>query len=341
MDAGYKITCISIDSGDMWKDALNGIPHSFYHTRDHCYAMSLTTGYETFLFCYKKDNIKIISPVAERAFKGYTDILTPYGFSGFAGNGDCPDFPEAWSEFVKKRKYVCGYLSQNPAFQNESYFVKDDVYSKASLYFIDLRKSLTELYESLDANRKRQLKNYRREEAGFVYDREKITGFFINNYHDFLNRINASSASYFTKETLEYICSLDNIFMVGAGREKLEAVYIFGYTEHCGECLFNVSTEEGREQTPYLLWCGLKFFRSKKIPLMSLGGGSFTNDSIDQSKQRFGSYGLPFVNLKQIYDKVVYDELCKGSGTDLTANNYFPLYRKTNILEKTKNLNIV
>ncbi len=323
-------SCISLESPLEWKEALKGIRHSFAHTWENCYAMNLTTGYNTYLYCFIKDNIKILCPVAERKYEGYTDIVTPYGISGFTGSEDFSDFKNYWKEFAEEKKYVCGYISINPALQNSSYFSNEDAFNSASLYFIDLNRSLTELFENLDANRRRQLKNYRKIEASFVYDKKILEEFFIDNYDDFLRRINASPANYFNKETLRFICSLENVFMVGAGKDNcIEAVYIFGYTEYMGDCLFNISTAGGREYTPYLLWRGLKFFRSKKIPVMSLGGGSRTDDSIDKSKQRFGSYGLPFINLKQIYNQVVYEKLCgeKDAGA-YDKSGYFPAYRK-------------
>lgn len=325
---GYR--CISLKSPSEWKDALKGIRHSFAHTWENCNAMNLTTGYNTYLYCFEKDNIKILCPIAEREYKDYKDIVTPYGFSGFIGNEEYSDFKKYWKEFTDEKKYVCGYISINPVLQNDSYFSNEDSFSSASLYFIDLRLSLSELFENLDANRRRQIKNYRKIEASFIYDKKILTDFFIENYYDFLKRINASPANYFNTETLEYICSLENVFMVGVRiNNKIEAVYIFGYTEYAGDCLFNIATIEGREYTPYLLWCGLKFLRSKKIPVMNLGGGSKTDDSIDQSKQRFGSYRLPFVNLRQVYDPNVYEKLCNEKGADaFDRKGYFPAYRK-------------
>jgi len=325
-----KSSFISLESPSKWKEALKGIKHSFAHTWENCYAMNLTTGYNTYLYCFEKDNIKILCPIAEREYNGYKDIVTPYGFSGFTGSEDYSDFKNHWKEFVEERNYVCGYISLNPVLQNSSYFFNKDSFSSASLYFIDLKLSLTELFENLDANRRRQIKNYRKIEASFVYDQKILADFFIDNYYNFLKRINASSINYFSKETLEYICSLENVFMVGAGENnKIEAVYIFGYTQYIGDCLFNISTFEGREYTTPLLWCGLKYFRSKKIPVMSLGGGSKNDDSIDKSKQRFGSYRLPFVNLKQVYNSNVYKKLCDEKGVDaFDRTGYFPEYRK-------------
>ena len=325
-----KHILIPLDSPDEWKNALKGIKHSYYHTWENSYAMNLTTGNRTFLYLFENGNERIICPVSERNFKGYADLVTPYGFSGFAGTSGYPEFKNYWKEFTAEKKYVCGYISLNPLTESDTYYNHEDSYRTTNLYFINLRLSLTELFENLDTNRKKQIKDFKKAEAGFIYDRDRLIKFFKNNYYGFLKRINASSANYFSAETLEFICSLENVYMVGAGsRDYIEAVYIFAYTEYEGISMFNVATPEGRRHSPLLLWSGLKFFRSKKIPVMNLGGGIKEDDSVALSKERFGAYKLPFINLRQIYDADIYDRLCRETGTDsINRSGYFPAYRK-------------
>jgi len=332
--------CISLNSKKEWDEALKGINHSFAFTFENCQAMSLTTGFNTFLYCYEKEDVKIVCPLSERSYNGYTDIVTPYGFSGFAGNKGCKDFPLHWSEFVKEKNYVCGYISMNPLFQNDSYFNESDAFSNTNLYYIDLTQSLTELFEGLDTNRKKIIVNYKKHESKFIYDKKILTEFFLNNYESFLKRISASKANYFSRKTLEYICGLENIFMVGAGKSdpdsgsdtKTEAVYIFASTDYAADCLFNVATPEGREFSPLLLWCGIRHFKKKKLPVICLGGGLKEDDSVALSKERFGGYKLPFFNLKQIFNLDIYKKLCKEKNIPdnefLSKDGYFPAYRK-------------
>lgn len=321
---------IPLESRSEWNEALKGLKHSFALTWDNCYAMNLTTGYKTFLYCFEEDGIRVVCPYSERNYGGYTDIVTPFGFSGFTGNGNCETVKESWFNFMKEKKYVCGYISMNPVFENESYYKQEEAYQTTRLHIFDLTKSLTELFDNLNSNRKKQIKNYRSMETKFIYDKKKLIEFFIDNYTNFLERVNASSANYFSRETLEYLCSLENVFIVGAGEEnKVEAVYIFLYTKYIGDCMFNISTEAGKKYASYLFWCGLKYFRSKKIPLLNLGAGVTSDDNLDQSKERFGGMRYPFKSLKQIYDSSVYQKLCVEKGIKASdLSGYFPLYRK-------------
>ena len=114
---------ISLDSSIEWKEALLGIEHAFAHTWENCYAMQLTTGFRTSLYCLEADNVRIVCPIAERIFEKHVDIVTPYGFSGFAGTDDYPEFREQWSSFVESRRVTsAGYIALNPAFENAAYF---------------------------------------------------------------------------------------------------------------------------------------------------------------------------------------------------------------------------
>jgi hypothetical protein len=68
---------ISLDSPDEWRGALRGIPHAFAQTWEHCYAMHLTTGLKTYLYCFEMDAVRIVCPFAQRDFDGYVDIVKP------------------------------------------------------------------------------------------------------------------------------------------------------------------------------------------------------------------------------------------------------------------------
>src|SRR5690349_14970721 len=104
-----KQECIPLESRGAWNDALQGIRHAFAHTWENCQAMRLTTGHPTYLYCFENAGVRIVCPIAERRFGGYPDIVTPYGFSGFVGTADDPEFPRYWRNFAASRAYVAGY----------------------------------------------------------------------------------------------------------------------------------------------------------------------------------------------------------------------------------------
>jgi hypothetical protein len=320
---------IPLDSASEWREALAGLPHAFAHMWESCHAMRQTTGMATYLYCFEDGGLRIACPIAERTFEGYTDIVTPYGFSGFTGNGDYPRFKHYWDGFVRERGYVCGYIALNPLLENSTYFAADEAFQSNSLYFLDLTLSEQEMLARVDRNRRRQLKDWEKTFSNLIFDKAILTDFFLDNYYDFIERVKATEASRFSRETLSSLCSLDNVFMVGAGGpERVEAVYIFAYTPHVGDALFNVALPEGRSATVTLLWCGVNHLRSMKVRALNLGGGVREGDTIAQAKRRFGSRRLPFTSLKQVYRPDVYEKLCRQVRADpADRSGYFPAYR--------------
>lgn len=324
-----KQECIPLDSPARWRTALQGIKHAFAHTWENCYAMHLTTGFRTYLYHFESEHARIVCPIAERNCGDYIDIVTPYGFSGFVGNGDCSEFPHYWRQFVRQRGYVCGYIGLNPIFTNRTHVAALDLYQANSVYALDLTLCRDELRARFDRNRKRQLKDWERISAGLIFAKSALTKFFLENYYDFIRRVKASAANYFSIETLAFLCGLDNVFMVGAGeRNKIEAVYLFSYTPYAGDCLFNVARPEGRRHTTALLWFGIHHLKTINIPILNLGGGVHEDDSVARSKQRFGARRVPFSCLKQVYEPAIYETLCHQMDADpQDRDGYFPSYR--------------
>jgi hypothetical protein len=323
--------CIPLGSPAEWKHALEGIKHAFAHTWENCHAMHLTTGFRTYLYCFETENIRIVCPIAEREFDGYIDIVTPYGFSGFVGNNDCPQFPHHWRQFVQERGYICGYIALNPMLEMSACFDSNEIYHSNTLYFLDLTLGIDKLFANLHKNRKRALKDF--DKTSFVFERDTLMKFFLQTYPEFLRRVQAPPASYFTKETLTSLCGVNNVVIVGAATaEKIEAVYVFAYTPYAGDCLFNVATPEGRHHATKLLWWGVNYLKSIGVPLLNLGGGVRENDSIARSKEFFGPIKLPFRALKQIYDRKIYEALCRRRGADSADKiGYFPAYRSQTV----------
>jgi len=322
--------CIPLDSPTEWRSALKGIKHGFAHTWEHCYAMYRTTALKTYLYCFEADDTRIVCPVVERDFEGYVDIMKPYGFSGFVGNGDCPEFPHYWKEFARQRGYVCGYIGLNPIFENSTYFELSEVYQYNTIYVLDLTLSDQELYGNLSENRKRQLRNWDRIRPSLILDKAAAKDFFVTHYVDFMREKNATSFYYFSKETLSFLADLDNVFLVGAGDSgKLTAVSVFAHTSDAGEFLFNVSIGEGRSHSAALTWYGINRLKSLGIPNLNLGGAGHEDEGVAQFKARFGGQKLPLRCVKQIYQPEVYQQLCRQVNADPNdITGYFPAYRK-------------
>jgi hypothetical protein len=325
-----KQECISIDSPSEWRKSLEGIEHAFAHTWESCYAMQLTSGMDTYLYCFEMGDVRVICPISERRFQGFVDIVTPYGFSGFAGNKDCSDFPRYWTDFVEQRGYICGYIGLNPLFENGTYIETAEVYRNNEIYALDLTLSTDELFANLSQNRKLQLKNWDKILPNLVHEKHTLKNFFLANYRDFFRKRNASKVYSFSVDTISSLFGLDNVLVVGAqDAGEVEAVSVFGYTPYGGDFLFNVSLPQGQHHSATLLWYGVNRLKSLGIPMLNLGGGVHKNDGVACFKQRFGGRSLTLGCLKQIYEQDIYRKLCQRVNADHTdLAGYFPPYRK-------------
>lgn len=321
--------CVPLESPAEWRNALEGIKHAFAHTWENCYAMRLTTGFRTYLYCFEAEKVRIVCPIAEREFEGHVDIVTPYGFSGFVGRGDYADFPHHWRKFVESRGYVCGYIGLNPIFENKTYFDSNELYSHNNIYVLDLTLSREELFSKLSTNRKRQLKEWEKASAGLVLEKHTLTDFFLKNYVEFFRQKGAAPVYAFSVATIESLFALDSVLIVGAGLPgKLEAATVFTCTAYAADFLFNVSLPEGRAHSAALLWYGVNYFKSIGIPLLNLGGGVRAGDSLAEFKQRFGGTKLALSCLEQVYDPATYVALCARMAADpADRTGYFPAYR--------------
>jgi hypothetical protein len=323
--------CIGLDSPREWANALEGMEHSFAHTWESCYAMHLSTGFATYLYCFEAKNARIVCPIAERTFENHTDVVTPYGFSGFIGNGNRYDFSRYWSDFAKRNGYVCGYIGLNPIFENSTYFGAEEIYEYNEIFVIDLTKSIDSIFVNLNSNRRRELRKARKDALSqLIFDRDVLIDFFLANYHDFFARKDASQVYQFSNETLSFLLNLENTLIVGAEKSgRVEAVTVFAYTPYAADFLFNISLSEGRQHSVPLIWSALDHLKSLQVPLLNLGGGVRKNDSLAHFKRQFGGRRLPLRCIKQVYNSETYEMLCRRVDADPTdMGGYFPAYQK-------------
>jgi hypothetical protein len=320
--------CIPLSRAQAWSDALAGVPHAFAHTAAACHAIQLTTRLPTSMYVLQTAEGRVVCPFAERSYRGYVDITTPYQFSGFTGVGACAGFQAAWRRFVERRGFVCGYFAQHPALPEHEYFSERDVRADNTLYLLDLRQSQERLLASFERNRRRQLRSYAT--TPFVYDRRRLARFLIETYPAFVARVRASGAQRFESATLGALAELESVEIIGAGEDRIEAVYLFGWTPYAGDCLLNVATETGRRISTALLWWGVLTLRARGVPMLNLGGGPQAGDSVARAKERFRAQAMPFRTVRQVYRPDQYQTLCRDRGVGLDPHGdarYFPAYR--------------
>lgn len=323
LSASHRL--ISLHDRDAWESTLDGMPHAFAHTWTNCRAMTGPQGNVTHLYSYESAEGRIVCPVSERAIGAHLDSVTPYGFSGFVGTGDCPGFASRWEEFAAGRGWVCGYLILNPVLPNGTWFGDAAEFHK-TLYVVDLRLDEAELFARLSSSRRRQLR--RADTDALVFDRADLAEFFVATYPDFIARHDAAGVYELTEESMRLLCGSDDVLLVGAARDgRLRAVSLFGFTQHAGDFLFNASLPGEEGYSAMLIWTAVLELKARGVPSLNLGGGLTEGDSLAEFKRRFGARTVPLHNLKQIYRPDLYARLCAEARVDPESTAYFPAYR--------------
>ena len=320
--------CIALGSPREWREALVGIPHAFAHTWESCYAMHLTSGLPTYLYAFEDGGTRIVCPLAERRYAGHVDIVTPYGFSGFSGNQECPDFPRHWRRFALERGYICGYVQLNPLLEKCSYVDDGDVHRNNMLYAIDLTPDLDVIVSGFDRGRRKQIGAIERGPGRIIEDHQALTGFLLRQTAEFFRRREASPFYQFSLETLAFLAASENVCLIGAGRGgEVEAVALAAYSPYVGEAFLQVSVPGAQHLAAEMVWHRLKFLKSRQIPWMNLGGGVVSDDGIARFKARFGSRRLALGSVKQVYQPALYESLCRQAGRSPdNVGGYFPPY---------------
>lgn len=285
---------IPLSSPQEWRQALTGIPHSFFHTWEHSYAMHLTHHQPAYLYCLESNGVRIVCPFYERPFDEYIDIATPLGFSGFTGNGSIPELPKRWREFALRRGYICAFVNQHPLFSHDFLFLPKDTYPLKTIHIFKTSLGIEKLWLNCSEARRRALRRWQEKCSANVVDRDSISKFLLANYRDFFRRKHAASAYNYTPETIQFLLSLDHIVLTGAVKgNALEAVHMSAYTPYVAEYLFNVSLPGLQHHSAGLIWQALTDVQRRSIPFLNLGGGLADRDSMDEFKRRFGAKRYP------------------------------------------------
>jgi hypothetical protein len=320
---------IPLAEREAWNHALIGLDHAFAHTWESCHAMQLATGWPTYLYVFGSADTTFVCPIAERTYDDAIDVVTPYGFSGFVGNGSATAVLDAWHELARERGYVCGYIGLNPVLADAALCREGGADAHNEVFLLDLRRSEAVLFDALSTNRRREISKWRRRGAPLIVDRPRLRSLFLDRYAEFMASRGAAPVYGFSRATLEELLSLDNVMLIGAGDgEEPEAVAVFAYTPAVADYLFGVSLPGGEHHSGVLVWEGVRRLQELAIPVLNLGGGVRSGDGVADFKRRFGAAPVPLTRLRHVYDPDRFEALCRRAGADPTDwSRYFPPYR--------------
>lgn len=330
MTSGMRTRLIDLQDSAAWSAALEGVPHSIAH--EAAFRAALDAGRDDaqcFLFVAESDRGKAVCPILERPLETRADIATPYGFGGFVGCGDLTGLEQAWRAFAGARGYIAGYLAQHPCLACGSIGSDEERFEASPVYLLDLRPDEPDIIAGMSKRRRPSLRRWLKE-VELATGRAELVEAFVKLYPPHMSRLGAASVYFFGDDALRRMAGLESVVLFGARNEagEIEAVSMTAVTAPCADYLFFAATEDARDHSVGLIWCGIREAKARGAEWINLGGAVREGDGVGEFKRRFGATLTPTQCLKQVYDLQAYDALCAEKACDaLNRDGYFPAYR--------------
>lgn len=333
-----KQKLIPIKDQEAWESAISSIPHTYTHTHWYNYAMHIASKRDVFLYAGEADNFQVVCPISLRqkdpAF--FFDITTPYGFSGFASQGDYKNFADKWSQYLLSQKYICGHIALHPFFQKNELFKSSELFPGKKTYYLDISNPIDGVYKNFSDGHRYGLRQWQKLGLSVVSKKDGNTiNSFLKLYAETLKVKNAASIYDFGEMAWRLILSSSHVFLFSVERnDQIEAAAVFILHNEIVDYFMMASTNQGRIHARGILWEAIKYFHTNGVKWLHLGCGIKENDTLEQFKARFGGKAFTTYALKQIYDFDSYSVLCKKYSVNPDIlTGYFPSYW-TQILEE-------
>lgn len=320
---------VTIDDGAAWHDALDRCPHAFAHTLAYARAIAASLKQPPVLYHGQYDGGSVICPLSFRG-AGASDWYTPYGFSGFASASPIEAFAENWHAFASESGAVSHYTTQHPLLPSPltTCHTAESAPSR-SLFVVDLRRPPSAIRASFGQAIRRKLNRWDRQTPAIEDNSALLTDAFCALYAATMRRADASSVYGFSADTLRaWVGDAQTVAIGTRIGGRIAAVTLFGYTPHCADYLFTVSTKAGRDHTTGLLWLAMQALRQRGVPWVNLGGGIREHDGLARYKSGFGGDVRLLHALRMICNKERYAALCRDAGVsaEQADTGYFPPY---------------
>lgn len=303
---------------------------------------------EPLLFYYDKDGTRGINVVMKRdiglapyfrnkiPLNTWFDLSTPYGYGGFWIEGE--DY-EAVNKAYNSYCLESGFVSE---------FVRFHLLSNYCTYFNgiieththnvvrSLELSLDDMFMDFEHKVRKNIKKSNNAGLKIEIDEtgERLDD-FLNIYYGTMDRTDASTSFFFSKEFFQGINKMDNnyvyIHVIYEGTVVSSELVLYG-SENCYSFLGGTNKEYfSLRPNDFLKYEIIKWAKNKGLKRFVLGGGYGDDDGIFKYKKSFAPNGVcDFYIGKKIFDADKYNELVNIRKSNVEFNcvsNYFPLYR--------------
>ncbi len=334
-----KIKIIENTSSE-WNEIVKRVQiYDFHHT---AYFHKIDTNFPSKLLLFSDNDNFIALPVVIRPIEDtdFFDITSVYGYAGpvynFEENYDASElmafFKTSFIDFCKEQNIVSVFSRLHPLIDQKNIIGNlGEIVDLNKTVSIDLNQSAEVQRKEYRKSLKSDLSQLRRKDI-VVRDastKEEVDD-FINIYYETMDRVEATSNYYFSKEYFYEFLNNNDFnakLLVAIKDDKVIAGAIFTITDKIMQYHLAGTTEEYIRDTPMkLILDEARLLGNSLIAEnLHLGGGvgGHDDDSLFRFKSGFSKDFKQFSVWKYIVDQKIYDELSK----DKVKSNFFPLYR--------------
>lgn len=340
---------INISKAEYWDEIVKSFKnYDVNYLSRYAKAFQLHGDGEPFLFYYDKDGTRGINVFMKRDiglvpyFKNKIplntvfDLSTPYGYGGFWIEG------EDYEAVIKAYNSYClenGFVSE---------FVRFHLFSNYNTYFNGISETRThnvvrsleisfdDMFMDFEHKVRKNIKKANNAGLKIEIDEagERLDD-FLNIYYGTMDRTDASTSFFFSKEFFQEINKMENnyvyIHVIYEGKVVSSELVLYG-AENCYSFLGGTNREYfSLRPNDFLKYEIIKWAKNKGLKRFVLGGGYGGDDGIFKYKKSFAPNGVyDFYIGKKIFDNDKYNELvelrCKDEKFDINTN-FFPIYR--------------
>jgi len=293
-----------------------------FPSQSWAYAWGLSaTGYNPRLAIIRCRGARMLLPYFERSFMGTTDVATLPGLSGASLFPNDDSRPLGlWREYAKAQGWIAGYIQLSLFVQLDRLPPDSQLVQHNVLFTFDLT---TWTDRAVSRNFRRKIFEAPRRGALLIEDPSVLAGSLGQLYPEAMRRF--QKAKEFSSETLMRWAIAPSSLILGVSLGGIiQAVHLGCVAGEHAEWHVGATTEVGRSLATWIYWNAIERLRSKGVRYFNVGGAVRHGDGIFRFKERYGATPYPLFSVRQIYDRLKYDELCYRVSLN---KNWFPAYR--------------
>jgi hypothetical protein len=346
-----------------WQQCLNKLPHDFYHLPEYleieaqrhdaiAEAIIISDGAAVFFLPYLIRECNLALDTSELGGNRIYDVISPYGYPGMLVSqaGQNPIFIKKCLNLIRshwREHNICSaFIRLHPllnSYIDTSLSDGDNlaVCDRGNVVVIDLTYSIDEIWKQTRANHRTKINKLKR--AGFTTSIGSVADYldiFIDIYQETMNRVNASSGYYFSRDYFKGLSdALGDRLKICIVETNGTVVAASLITEFSGIVQYHLggTRTEFLPQSPTTIMFHriVEWAKERNHQYLNLGGGlGGSQDSLYHFKSGFSERTKSFMTIQTIVDRDRYDRLVRSRAKalgiaqcDLQSRSFFPAYR--------------